>query len=324
MWESIRRQLFGISPREAEFARRGFHCTSDAAREHLERCGKTFIHGYNAALVCREEGHLSDELGKVAHQLQGFAFEGVAMALALLDGLTPWRHDRFKRFLAGPGGRHVYMVHVGAGWALARLRRRLDRPLARLDPLLRWLVVDGYGFHQGYFSPRRFLSGQNNGLTGYASRAFDFGLGRCLWFANGADVESVVSTLDRFPPARRADLWSGVGLACTYAGGADTDDLAALVKAASGFKPQLAQGAAFAAKARRRAGNTAPHTDPACWMLCGTSSDEAAAVTDEALVDLPSPDGAETAFEVWRRRIQGRFGPSTATSIPVEPQYARL
>jgi hypothetical protein len=46
------------------------------------------------------------------------------------------------------------MAHVGIGWAIARLpwlRRRIEQPLNRLDSLLRWLAVDGYGFHEGYF-----------------------------------------------------------------------------------------------------------------------------------------------------------------------------
>ena len=73
------------------------------------------------------------------------------MGLYLLDLLTPWNRGRLGGFLAGPGAEHAYMVHVGAGWALAQLRLRVDRALAHLDPLLGWLAVDGYGFHQGYF-----------------------------------------------------------------------------------------------------------------------------------------------------------------------------
>jgi hypothetical protein len=37
--------------------------------------------------------------------------------------------------------------------------------------------------------------------------------------------------------------------------------------------------------------------------LCGVSAHAAAAVTDDALRDLPR-DGVEPAYEIWRRRIQ--------------------
>src|SRR5206468_3903957 len=77
----------------------------------------------------------------------------------LLDRLAPWRHDRFCLLLRiAPD--HPYMAHVGAGWALARLglarfgsTRR--RAFERMDRVLRWLAIDGYGFHEGYFRPRR-------------------------------------------------------------------------------------------------------------------------------------------------------------------------
>ncbi len=66
---------------------------------------------------------------------------------------------------------------------------------------------------------------------------------------------------------------------------------------------QLAQGAAFAAKARERAGIPSTHTDLACRILCGMPAEDAARATDVALVDLPA-DGVLPAYEVWRQRIQ--------------------
>jgi hypothetical protein len=71
--------------------------------------------------------------------------------------------------------------------------------------------------------------------------------------------------------------------------------------------PELAQGVAFAAKARERAGNPAAHTELAAQAICGLSAAEAAAVTDAAFQDLPADRPGEPAFEVWRRRIQDQF-----------------
>ena len=184
-------------------------------------------------------------------ELCGFAFEGAGMGLFLLDLLTPWRRDRLSAFLSGPGAPHVYMVHVGAGWALAQLGLRVDRALTRFDPLLRWLVMDGYGFHQGYFRWPRCVEGQwvPARLSGYARRGFDQGLGRSLWFVEGADGARITASIARFPRARQADLWSGVGLACAYAGGVTAEPIQQLRSMAGVNLPSLAQGAAFAAKA---------------------------------------------------------------------------
>src|SRR5262249_6440948 len=143
-------------------------------------------------------------------------------------------------------------------------------------------------------------------IRGYARRAFDQGLGRSLWFVNCADAKRIAGTIAQFDEPRRADLWSGIGLACAYAGAYAGTDLDELFAAAHKYRPELAQGAAFAAKARLRAGNLVPHTERACEAFCGTSAREAAEITDYALKDLPQ-HGPDPAFELWRRRIQGEF-----------------
>lgn len=304
----LRKRIFGISPEEVTFARRGFRTGEDKVQQRLEQIGYTFLQGYHAALLDDEPETLARRLSEVELEFRGFAFEGAAMSLALLDLLTPWKRNRLRAFLDGPGAAHIYMVHLGAGWALARLRRRVERPLARLEPLLRWLAVDGYGFHEGYFYWRRYIGEQASPkrLSGYARRVFDQGLGRSLWFVECADVVRIPQTIAAFPPSRHADLWSGIGLACAYAGGADGAALEALRTTAGAYQAHLAQGAAFAAKARQHAGNLAPYTALACEILCGLSADAAANITDTALVDLPF-DGTEPAYEVWRRRIQTQF-----------------
>ena len=302
-----------MSGEEATFARRGFYDADLRVRDHLEAIGKTFLQGYHAALEQDQPEMLGRWLNATDAELRGFAFEGAAMGLGLLDLLTPWRKNRLHGFLNGPGASHIYMVHVGAGWALARLRRKVEPALKRLDPFLCWLAVDGYGFHEGYFHWKRYVKRQEvpKRLRGYARRVFDQGLGRSLWFVEGAGVKRIPNTIAVFTPSRRADLWSGVGLACAYAGGVDRPSVEALRAAAGLYRPHLAQGAAFAAKARQRAGNPSQHTELACKILCGVPAEFAARVTDASLEDLPT-DGPEPAYEVWRERIQSRFASEEA------------
>ncbi len=300
----LRKIIFGISPEEASFKRRGFRWRDERARARLEGVGATFLRGYHAALEAEGDEALVRRLGEVESELRGFAFEGAAMGLALRDLLKPWGRGRLKPFIEGAGAAHVYMLHVGAGWALARLRRDPSRVLKSFDPLLGWLAVDGYGFHEGFFKWPAYVARQERPrrLRGYALRVFDQGLGRSLWFVEGADVERVIGTINAFAPERHSDLWSGVGLACAYAGGADDAGLECLRARAGRFAPQLAQGAAFAAKTRRRAGNMAAHTEEACRVLCGMGARAAAEVTDAALRLAPR-GGEEPAYETWRRRI---------------------
>lgn len=303
-----RRRFLGLSLAEASFAKRGFLGGEEKARQRLEQIGVTFLTGYHAALEETGLVLLADRLAKVETELQGFAFEGAAMGLALLDCFTPWHKDRWRTFTQHPGEPHIYMMHVGLGWALARLRRSVTPYLTRLDPLLGWLVVDGYGFHEGYFSWPRYIEQRAipNQLDGYERRVFDQGLGRSLWFVKGANVVAVTNAINAFPSARRDDLWSGVGLACAYAGGCGPGAIESLRAAAIDHLPALAQGVAFAAKTRQRAGNLTPHTETACHLICGHSAEDAAAITDAALKDLRADDGLP-AYEVWRRRIQDQL-----------------
>lgn len=230
------------------------------------------------------------------------------MSLALLDRITPWRRDRIARFLKREGSDYTYLVHVGVGWAMARWPGSIKPILKRLDPVLGWLAIDGYGFHEGYFHWPSYLSGQPapKRLKGYARRVFDQGLGRSLWFVEGAKVDRIVDSIQRFPVDRHADLWSGIGLACVYAGEISETDLYTLVRSSGRFHPHLAQGAAFAAKARLRGGNPTPYTEQACQCVCGTSAAAAAQITDFALQAIDHSSAIPT-YEQWRLGIQQRF-----------------
>ena len=143
-------------------------------------------------------------------------------------------------------------------------------------------------------------------VRGYARRAFDQGIGRSLWFVEGAGPQRLASTIGSFPPDRQGDLWSGTGLACAYAGGRDRAAVEELLRHAGGHAPQLAQGIAFATAARRRAGNLAPQTALACQVVWGLDAEPVARIAVESGENLPS-DSVEPAYEVWRRRIQQQF-----------------
>ena len=310
---TAREWLFRIDGDEVTFSRRGFYSGCESSRIHLEQVGQSFLAGYHAAIRADDLDRLSELLAETEDEFRGFAFEGAAMAIALLDQLSPVQRNRWQKFLAGSGAIHRYMLHVGYGWAIARLpwlRGNICRRLSRFDSTLRWLVLDGYGFHEGYFNWRRFVYECRipTNLSGYALRAFDQGLGRSLWFVGGADVARITGTIGSFPPTRHSDLWSGVGLACAYAGGADYSMVTALRESAQHYRGQVAQGAAFAAKAREHAGNPTDHTNMACELLCGMSAGTAAATTDACLNGLSrTHDNDKPDYECWRQRIQSRM-----------------
>lgn len=300
--------LFSVAQERARFSRLGFR-GEPALAERLEGVAQTFLQGYHLALL--EDGDaetLARRLdAEVPPERRGFAYEGSAFGLALRDTLTPWRPSRLSAMLEGPGRRWTHLLHVGAGWVIARPGVPVRRLLARLHPLYGWLAVDGYGFHEGFFRHPRAVERMQvpRRLHGYERRAFDLGLGRSLWFSEVGDPERLIVRIGRFPAERRGDLWAGLGLATTYAGGVPREVLERLFDAAGPHRPMLAQGAAFAAKARSLDGTLGEAAELACAVYCGLPAEEAGAVTDDALAGLPAAGaGGEPTFEVWRRRIQ--------------------
>nr|WP_239486008.1 MULTISPECIES: DUF1702 family protein [Micromonospora] len=315
----LRRRIITPSSSETKVDVRGFHRKNPAAVELLETVGESFLTGYAAAAEARTPADAEPALETVRPQFRGFAYEGAAMALAVLDALPGGRSDRVQTFLAGRGADHVYMAYVGVGWAMARLPRFRWSKLYAPDPLLRWLVLDGYGFHQAYFHTRRYVHEQYqeqdfpwpaDGPRWYARRAIDQGIGRAMWFVGGTDAGVVADLIDRFPAERRSDLYGGAGLAATYAGGADADELRLFLDRAGKHRAEVAQGSAFAATARLTAGLETPHTGLATSVLAGATPVEANRICDEQRPTGDSP--LEPGYEIWRRaiadelRIRGR------------------
>lgn len=307
-------RLLSLDLGEASFATRGFAPADPGVQAALERHGRSFITGYNAALASDSVAAVADACEGTGRAELGFAFEGAGMAWALHDVLAPRGGRRVTALLADDGRPHRYLVHVGAGWAMARLRRLSRRVWRQLDPLLRWLAIDGWGFHDGYFQPHRCLAAQRvvrGGLPLEAVRVYDQGLGRALWFVHGADVTRVCAAIADLPPARHADLFSGVGLAAAYAGGAQAATLSSLRARAGELAPHLAQGAAFAAEARRAGRTAGPEHRAAVELLTGSDPARAAAVTEQARADLRG-DGSVEDYQRWRTGIRSRLAQGTA------------
>lgn len=318
-WRTLRRRLLTPSTEETKFSTRGFREKDPETLRMLEHIGEVFLSGYAIAAEARSVTEAEAELEKVAREFRGFAYEGAGMGFAVREGLPAGRRW-LDQFLAGRGDEHVYMIYVGAGWAMARLpKSRWAKLTAGLrDPVLCWLALDGYGFHQAYFHTARYVRGHYRepvfpwpakDPTGYASRVIDQGIGRATWFVCGADADLVADALDAFPADRQADLYSGAALAATYAGGAGEAELQGFLLRGAAYQPEIAQGSAFACAARVRAGLVTSDTELAAAVLCGTTPKHAESVCRKTLPD-PSEDGEVPAFELWRGRIA-----STLTAV---------
>lgn len=306
--------LFGVSDKDAS----SFSEDDRIAAKRLETVIRLVTRGCQITLQNSNFEVLVPRLDEGDPELRGFIYEGAGIGLAALDCLLPWK-NRVKDFLDGPGSTYIYAVPLGAGMGLARLRRNPERFMRRLDPVLGWIIVDGYGFHEGFFARKRSIERQEvpKHLSAYACRVFDHGVGRAIWFVRSTNVERVARTIASFPEGRQADLWSGIGLACGYTGGVNHATVEALQVAAGPYKHHLALGAAIAANARHEVGNPSPHAERASEVLWGLPSETVSQMVDAARENLPA-DGAMPAYEVWRQRLVAQSMARTARNMSGE------
>jgi len=318
---SLRRLLLAPSLAEVSFAKRGFPVTPSAATEKLEAIPQSVVVGFEWAIDSKNLWDLERRLNMVEPELRGFAYEGAAMAYTVRD-IMPGRSDRTRELLTGPGQPHLLLAYIGIGFAMNHLPRVTWRKVipdltgSPFYPIMTWLAVDGYGFDLAYFDTKKYIDQQRKpapypwqGAPEYFLRAVDQGIGRALWFINGANPEQVAAAVSKFPGDRHVDLWSGVGLAATFAGGCDADGLVRLREASEGHFADLAVGSVWAITGRIAAGHTPEHTDVAADVFTGLSTQDAVILAGNTAVD-PVGVGPEPPYEVWRANIRRHFAAS--------------
>jgi hypothetical protein len=299
-------RLLGLSADQASFQARGFVTPHSPAQRSLEAVGRTFIAGYNAALAAPHLDKIIQYIRSLPLDERGFAAEGAAMGVAVVDAL-PFRRPMLPAFVAALDSRYTYLVHVGCGWAIARVPWRRQQILASLDSVHRWLAIDGLGFHDTYFYHKRVLAGWRREQSGYAARAYDQGVGRALWFVAGGSAASAIRLVLGLPNERQGDLWSGLGLAMAYAGPAGQTEAAAAFATADRNAASYAQGVAFACEAHALALHAPVHTDVVARSIWNLSACEVAGLVREARAGLSTAPSNPPQYQNWRDSVAQAF-----------------
>lgn len=269
--------------------------------DRLEEIGRLFLRGYNAAVRGEGPAEIRERARAFETPLRGFVIEGGAMGTAVLDTFRG-KNPHLPSYLVEFERDYTYLAYVGVGWALGRLPWRSRRLMPMLDPLLGWLAYDGVGFHDTYFNPERSRRGWHRFHSGYAVRAYDQGVGRALWFVTGGSIDGSVAVIQSFDPARAGDVWSGLGLAMTYAGAADPVEVGRVAEAAGAHRGAFHQGIAFACEAFHHAGSIPTHAERAAEALGSTAADLVTLVR-HCRAQLPPEDGSIPRYEMWRASV---------------------
>lgn len=277
---------------------------STPAAQRLDGIVGVALTAQAVALNDDEEG-LESHLGAGDPDLVGFAVEGAAMGLTMLDHRAPRDTARVDQFLER-WDRFRSIVYAGMGLGLAEVKAPvLEAAQARGD-LDAYFAINGYAFHLVLFAPQEYLDGRPlpDDLSPLGS-VFDQGLARAAWFTAAADGAAVAAIIASFPPDRRDDVWTGVGLAATYAGGLDPEGLRRLADGAGDHGAALAAGSAMAAHLRVAGGNLGPDHEAACEALSGWPAAKADELVRSA--KAAAPDDSLSAFKGWHHEIRGAF-----------------
>jgi hypothetical protein len=243
------------------------------------------------------------QLDATDNEFCSIAYEGASMGIALrdleqCDTLSDWRlfNDRAEA--------HAAQTHAGLGWALAQTNKAVPHLLKTFPPLLRFRILDGYGYYEGIFRQRTSIQSQKTPVAfeDWMLPAYDQGIGRSLWYSSKGNIYKVQEMISAFALDRQSSLWVGVGVASAYVGGCDKDLLKLLYMVAGQYHEQLAVGAILAARSRVLANSRLSDVELACKTLCNLSAKEALLLSVKA--EPRSYRNINESYTVWLSNIQ--------------------
>ncbi|MES2763367.1 MAG: DUF1702 family protein [Bacteroidota bacterium] len=246
---------------------------------------------------------LIKQLDTTEHEYCSIAYEGASMGIALND---LEKHDTLSdwRLFNDKAGMHAAQTHAGLGWAIAQLNKPVSTLLKTLSPLLRFRVLDGWGYYDGIFRQRTSIKAQkiSENIEAWMLSAYDQGIGRSIWYACKGDVNKVQEMISAFPMERRQSMWVGIGVACSYVGGCDENLLRSLPVVAGHYQDQLAIGTVLAARARAQAHDITDDVELACHIWCHRSAKEAMLLSVKA--EPASYENVNDCYALWLSQIQ--------------------
>jgi enediyne biosynthesis protein E3 len=289
-------------------AKFGFQTPTNEFAPRFNAICASFLQGFEAALRTASISSLHNSLELLPCKIKPFAYEGASMALGILDATSIRRPSSFRNLLEASNEKQIYTMIVGLGWAIARfpMIKRIESLCP--TPFLKSLIGDGLGFHQAFFYHRRIpnLPIPSHARDPQVLPGVYRGIGRAIWFISGGNADHLHDLVLKFPVEWHSCIWSGVGLAATFAAGSNDSNLERLRSLASRHHPYLAQGAAFAATALSLSNCAQPFHSMSCENLCGLSIAEATAASEST-----KPSKQKNAdirhFEQWREELAAIF-----------------
>lgn len=251
-------------------------------------------------------GELIARLNVYEPEFRSVAFEAAAMCVALNYFLKGNSLLSWKEFLKLSGGKHNTQIHIGMGWALAQQAAEPTAYLKECPPMMRYRLMDGYGYYEGIFRKRKTIISRQapdwNDET--AKSAYDQGLGRSIWYLNGGKPKEVQQMMEGFEERRMRDLWRGLGIALCYVGGVDEHIIYKIKSAAGKYLPQFSAGVLMAAASRVEADSVNQDTKVVATRVCNKTPQE---LWKESNVIKTNLETDENAYAKWIEALEVLF-----------------
>jgi len=281
--------------------------STSKAQENIGRVMAIFRHIQEETVRAEDLDAIFELLQREDPEYRSIAYEAAAMELAVQDLSDGISLDKWYSLRDKAANEHAVHVHVGLGWALAKLHKAPTKFIENMQPLLKWRVVDGMGYYFGLFNKRRTQSKHEipDLLTEDATSPFDQGVGRSIWYTSRAEIGKAELIIGDFSVERKADLWRGIGVACAYVGGCTERELGLIYQAAGDYQKQLMSGALLACRTRFFAKAPTSGAELAVKSWTRMSLEEAAKLTVEMEPSLNLVKGRE--YETWLEELESEL-----------------
>lgn len=209
-------------------------------------------------------------------EFRSIAYESASMTIAARDLSHIKTINHWIQFRQSCSTSHTFHIDIGLGWAFARTDMEPINFIGSMNPAVKRMVFDGFGYYYGLFKGRNTVKNKiiPEGIEAEKTNGFDQGLGRRLWYMAKGNVNDLRHLLQGFNEARQPDLWRGIGIACGYVGGNKEETLEHLSYVAGSYERQLGTGIKLAFISRIASGSVNEDVKMAYRMICKETIDE--------------------------------------------------
>ena len=230
-----------------------------SASKNIKTIKETFLLGENLAKKHKEKDSLFASLDSVPQPFVSVAYEGASFYIASTCFVNENESfDEWVFFSKQACSEHIPQIHIGLGWAIAKEKKNINDFIKKTDKAFTPKIFDGFGYCSGLFYRREVVRlGRIPAIIKPDfTPFFNQGLGRFFWHISDGDANKLPRFLSLVEKKRLGDVWRGIGIAFTYAGGVKKSEILDVLTISKEYKKDFKSGVVLALQTRCLSKNT--------------------------------------------------------------------